>query len=602
MLLQDFSGGLNTRVAPSLIAPNESQVFTNIDASSGSIRPLKDKTLHTADVNKYFTYYYANSEFYSKTAESSFVEYRDLLYITNLNSYPTKYGGTNEYRLGIVKPAVKPTAAYVASGTTPYGVKFGTETTGDLQVGTYNYIVVHKATTDIIKITRFSTTLDPMGAIRIYYSLTGATSVDIYREYDDTYRLVTTATTSFYYTDILFDIEANTELPTLPELPGGDYTYAYTYYNSSDGSESAPSPISDLVTGSEGKISITFSGASADLQVDKIRLYRLGGAVTQYSLLVELPNDIVDYTDITLDIDLAGNTILDTITYDPAPTGLKYLVESYAMLFGAVGDKLYYSNIALPNAWPATNFLDFEDNITGIGAIQNGLLVFTKLKTYIVTGNSPETFSKYLLDSSQGCLSHYTIQFVRGTLLWLSEDGICTSSGGLVEVLTQNKLGKITLTGIQNAQVHDGIYYLLHSTGMLVLDFRYNLMVRKVVCDANWIGAYFDKLFLQYADNLYETCSSETPLEYHYKSGVLTEGQYTNYKIFKDFYIKYNGSINLKLYIDGTKVNDVNLTGNRCYNLKAVSHANGYGLEIEIQGTGEVSEIQYTALGRQNGK
>lgn len=502
MLLQDFSGGLNTRVAPSLIAPNESQVFTNIDASSGSIRPLKDNTLHTTGISKYFTYYYAKAQFYSKDTESSFTEYRDVLYITNFDGNPTKYDGVNEYRLGIVKPTVKPTVAYAAP-------------------------------------------------------------------------------------EVLLD---------------GDYTYTYTYYNSSDGTESAPSPISDLIVGSDGPISISFDAPSLDPQVDKIRLYRLGGAVTQYSLLIELPNAPVDYIDTTLDIDLAGSTTLETIGYDPAPTGLKYLVESYAMLFGAVGDKLYYSNIALPNVWPATNFLDFDDDITGIGAIQNGLLVFTKLKTYIVTGNSPETFSKYLLDSSQGCLSHYTIQFVKGTLLWLSEDGICTSSGGLVEVVTQNKLGKIALTGVQNAQVHDGVYYLLHSTGMLVLDFRYNVIVRKAVCNASWIGKYFDKLFLQYADNLYESCSSETPLEYHYKSGVLTEGQYTNYKIFKDFYIKYNGDINLKLYIDGTKVNDVNLTGNKCYNLKAVSHAKGYGLEIEIQGTGEVSEIQYTALGRQNGK
>lgn len=505
MLLQDFSGGLNTRLAPSLIAPNESQVFTNIDASSGSIRPLKDNTLYTTGINKYFTYYYAKSQFYSKTTESSFVEYRDILYMTNLEGNPTKYDGVNEYRLGIAKPTVKPVLSHVAPE----------------------------------------------------------------------------------------------DMVTYPE---GDYTYTYTYYNSIDGTESAPGPISDLVTGSDGPINILFDAPSPDPQVDKIRLYRLGGAVTQYSLLVELPNAPVDCTDTTLDIDLAGSTTLETITYDSAPTGLKYLVESYAMLFGAVGDKLYYSTIALPNVWPATNFLDFDDVITGIGAIQNGLLVFTKFKTFIITGNSPETFSKYLLDSSQGCISHYTIQFVKGTLLWLSEDGICSSSGGLIEVVTKDKLGKIALTGIQNAQVHDGVYYLLHSTGMLVLDFRYNSMIRKVVCNASWIGTYFDKLFLQYTDNLYEACSSETPLEYHYKSGVLTEGQYTNYKIFKDFYIKYNGDINLKLYIDGRKMNDINLTGNKCYNLKAVNHASGYGLEIEIQGTGEVSEIQYTALGRQNGK
>ena len=77
MLLQDFSGGLNTRVAPSLLQANEAQVYTNIDNAKGSITPVLGNTSVTTGIDKYFTWYYSGEEFISSATESSFVEYRN---------------------------------------------------------------------------------------------------------------------------------------------------------------------------------------------------------------------------------------------------------------------------------------------------------------------------------------------------------------------------------------------------------------------------------------------------------------------------------------------------------------------------------------------
>ena len=54
--------------------------------------------------------------------------------------------------------------------------------------------------------------------------------------------------------------------------------------------------------------------------------------------------------------------------------------------------------------------------------------------------------------------------------------------------------------------------------------------------------------------------------------------------------------------MDGEVVIDKELSGNTTANLKALDKAKGYGLEIEISGSGTVYEIEYKALGRQNGK
>jgi hypothetical protein len=271
------------------------------------------------------------------------------------------------------------------------------------------------------------------------------------------------------------------------------------------------------------------------------------------------------------------------------------------MLFGALEDKLYYSDIALPYAWPATNFIDFADTITGIGPVQNGIMVFTKFETYIVTGNSPDTFTKYLIDSSQGCESHYSISFVSNTLVWLSQDGLCASSGGAITIITANSLGKLTLAGVNNSQVFDKVYYLSHENGILCYDFRYNTLVRTMDTTIDWLGSYKDGLWAS-VDGQLKTMLEGEALTYTYKSPMLTEGMYSNLKVYKDFYIKYNGDVTLNLYVDKALVNTKVLTGDTCYNLKALASAHGYGLEIELIGTAEVSEIQFIAEGRQNGR
>lgn len=379
----------------------------------------------------------------------------------------------------------------------------------------------------------------------------------------------------------------------------GTYQYCYTYYNTNDGSESMPSVYSDEIVATDDKINVTIV-ASTDAQVTNIRLYRLGGSLTSMVLVTTLANTSVTYTDSISDIDVDG-TILDSFGNGQAPSGLKYLTEAGAMFFGSIGDKLYYTDIAYINNWNPFYFIDFADEITGIGQAQNGLMVFTKYKTYIITGNSPLTLSKYLLNANQGCVLHKTIKYSSNTLAWLSTDGICLSAGGEIQVITRDKLGKLSLSPIC-AAVYDDVYYISHSTGTLVLDFRYGVIFRTLDFKMDGMHVANDVLYGSYNSKLYSLGTSEDSLSMTYKSPKLSDGALTNIKNYKTIYVYSTGNITFKVYIDDELlVNKLLADGLNEVKLPQANRLGQY-IQFEVTGTGTILEIEYKVEMRQNGR
>lgn len=610
MLLKDFSGGKNTRVAPSLLQPNEAQIYTNVDNENGSLRSILGHIDTGITVSKYFTYFYADSEWVSRATEAEFVEYRDKLYISSSGELVEYSGGTSS-TLGISGPS----SNLIPSDVTLNGIYIagsGDPASGDLKPGTYRYRVLVYVNALNAWVEKSYSYISPYGEslfrVGIEIGLSGAPFatgdfVRLYRELDGTYRFLTGTTwnnTPIKYIDQVHNIGNNEKEP---ESSKGTYNYVYTYYDSITGTESPPSlPSADIVS-TVSNIKISNIIASSDPKVDSIRVYRIGGSLTEYTLVKTLSNVSGSFVDQLSDINAAGEHILDSVNNNKPIPGLRYITEAYAMLFAAKGDKLYYSDIAKPYAWPAANFIDFDGNITGIGVVSNGLIVFTKYKTYIIIGNSPETFTKYQLSGSQGCIAHNTVQFVDNSLIWVSTDGICTTSGGLITVLSQAKVGKLTFFETYGSAVLDNVYYLNYYTidggAIIAFDFRYNKIIRDLEFTGNMIVSKRDNLYQHYNGTLRQLLVGE-PLEFHYKSPILTDGAYSNFKTYKDIYIKYNGTFVFKVYVDGVLKNTINLTGDSVYNLKVGATSKGYGIEFEIIGTGEVSEIEYRLMERQD--
>jgi hypothetical protein len=114
-------------------------------------------------------------------------------------------------------------------------------------------------------------------------------------------------------------------------LLDGTYQYCYTYYNTSDGTESKPTPYSVEIpiTLKQMEVSVI---ASTDPQVDAIRLYRLGGVLPSMTLVTTLTNTTQTYIDNIIAEDVDGH-VLDSFSFGQAPSGLRYLTENNAMLF-----------------------------------------------------------------------------------------------------------------------------------------------------------------------------------------------------------------------------------------------------------------------------
>jgi hypothetical protein len=496
--LNHFNGGLSTRIAPHLINTNEAQVYTNVDVTGVSLRPLKGDTDEAKTVAKYMFNF--NDGWVSSTSYKTYVEFQEKLYYTNGSGRPQKSSdGNTWYNLGIVKPAAAPTIA-----------------------------------------------LDGAGPLT------------------------------------------------------GTYQYCYTYYNNNDGTESQPSALSSELVTSSNRVNITLV-ASTDAQVTNLRLYRVGGNLSQFGLVAQFDNTLGIYRDDIADIDIPGD-VLDSYNNKEAPTGLKYLTEANAMFFGAVGDKLYFSDVAYVDYWSEFYFIDFDREITGIGNTPNGLLVFTKYHTYIVTGNSPTTLSKYLLSGAQGCLLHKSIQSLSNSIIWLSSDGVCVSVGGDIQVATREKLGKLTINGPKCSAVYDDTYYLSYTNGTLILDSRFGGVISESTAKYDGLHITNDILYASIGNKLYSVGTSTSSNSLEWMSPLISEGAMTMLKNYKNIYINNTGDLTFKVYIDGQLVGTKQLnSGIEEFKLPQQERL-GYTIQFQVTGTGTLREIEYKAEGRQNGR
>ena len=398
-------------------------------------------------------------------------------------------------------------------------------------------------------------------------------------------------------------IEAPTSAPTYTTGAGnltGTYRYCYTYYNSADGTESEPSPYTGDIVLSSNNVTLTFI-SSTNAQTDSIRIYRIGGNISVMSLVDTIPNTTTSYTDNIADNAIDG-LILASSTNGMPPAGIKYLTLHNAMLFGAVGDKLYFSKIGQPNAWSEFDFIDFDYNITGMGVTPNGLVVFTENTSHIILGNTADTFSKFLLSDKIGCIEHRTVKSMSNVLVWLSTSGICISSGSSINTISRDAIDFNTFGTPKCAEVIDDIYYLAFSDKMLVFDNRFGRTFYTIDLIAEALAVYNGKLWFNSVGLLYQFNAGTTKRTMHYKSPVLIEGYYSMVKYYNTIYVYSIGQLEFKVYIDNTLVLTYQLTdGGNEIKLPQINKL-GYSIQFEVTGTGSLYEIEYKVEGRQNGR
>jgi len=628
-----------------MLGLNEAVIYNNVDNEPGTLRPVKSKVASAITTERFAYFYESGNQWFSSAAKRDYLEFQNALYYTD------RVSGLFYHRNGLTSNAsiTKPTAAPVLASTTapaaPTAATALVETSGsaDIPAQEHSYMFVNVGaeyysegliivvdletgeartpsdfdfdTSTAIAEDAYANVTNGYNGLAIVYSfetgrkvtfskVTGATygpgGINVYRLYEGEWRLVgNLANASATLVDDTYDISANDALDSSKVGPlKGVYQYVYTFYNATRGVESGPSPVSSESADTFGRITVSSLGASPDPQVTHKRLYRVGGNLAEFTRVVELPVATTSYADSIKDSEVEG-TILPTEIYDPAPAGLKYIAESYAMLFGAVGTNLRFTPVGAPDAWPEEYAILFDATITGIAPVANGVLVFTKYKTHLVTGTGPLSLSSQLLSSDQGCVSHDSVQVKAGAAIWASTDGLCTSAGDYVAVITKDKLGKLTLDPVDSI-LFDEVYYCLESSGsILAFDTRYGSIFKRLTLGVSALTKGLDTLYGWANGVQHKLFASDSFESMSWKSPRFIEGRATENKTYKKVYIYSKGLIIINVYINDVLVCTKQLDSEDGHVIQVPQvFQRGFFIQFEITGTGEVYELEYEATRR----
>lgn len=228
----------------------------------------------------------------------------------------------------------------------------------------------------------------------------------------------------------------------------GDYSYVYTVVDE-EGIESVPSPTYN-VTATNQDIVINFGSDTVTETVEFRKIYRTGGNNPTFNLIGEVPSGTNTFTDNTRDIDVSRIELTSFDAYAP-PTNLQYLEEANGTLWGAVGDRVYFSINGRPEFWNPLDYIVLNDTCTGIGVYRDTVLAFTDGDCYVIGGFSRDTITQERLPFNEGCLNNASISNITEFVVWTSKNGVCVYNGSTITVATKNILSWFTKTRIGTA-------------------------------------------------------------------------------------------------------------------------------------------------------
>lgn len=375
----------------------------------------------------------------------------------------------------------------------------------------------------------------------------------------------------------------------------GTYSYVMTYYNSTLQVESGPTPISADIAPTAQQVQLTGLDVSADPQVDQKRIYRVGGAVSSYLLVNTITNATTVYVDNKADDDLGAAISTSDPVYLPAENGFTHIAEYNGMLFAASGNDLRFTPVLVPTAWPATYSLKYPRPVIGSAKVPNGLLVLTDSATYLVTGTNPDNLASRIVDTVQGCTAWQSIREFGNIAVWTSKYGICVSSGGEAEVISRDKLGPVAFAPLSSAVV-DRVYYLLNSDGVITaMDSRYSLVFYEIDADVNSLASKVDELYGWTADAVYKLLDpTADPLSMTWESPHYIEGGYSELKGYKKVYAAVEGTLTIKIYLDGVLTNTHTVTDDLTAELAVTqTEQRGSHISFVVTGTGTLHELEW---------
>ena len=230
------------------------------------------------------------------------------------------------------------------------------------------------------------------------------------------------------------------------------YEYVYCYYNSTTGHISSPTPVS-ASTGiftSKLNVSVTLT-ASTDPQVTNIKVFRTTDSAPTGSTggtFFELPtspypNTSGPITDNATDITLNAFSVAPIPTFNDPPPPAAGCVYFSGRIWMFTGNKVWFTGLeeilsgvpeeCVPSG-TAGNYWSFDQPVQGLGVCGTNtnqtLLIFCGGRVYGITGNTLDTFERFLISNRRGCRNRKTITMMGGICAWLDSAGQVWAANG----------------------------------------------------------------------------------------------------------------------------------------------------------------------------
>ena len=139
----------------------------------------------------------------------------------------------------------------------------------------------------------------------------------------------------------------------------------------------------------------------------------------------------------------------------------KNITNVGGIFFASNGSQVRFSHFNNPHSWPVIGYVEVDGEVNGVIEYFGEGLVFTNNSTYRIRGSHPEQMSIVKLPDNQGLPSSYrkTLTVVDGTVIWISNDGICMYDSGSIRVLSLNKFDEFPILNNPVGCAQDRIVY-----------------------------------------------------------------------------------------------------------------------------------------------
>jgi len=281
---------------------------------------------------------------------------------------------------------------------------------------------------------------------------------------------------------------------------------------------------------------------------------------------------------------------------------LNGLIESSNLFYAFKDNRLYVSDYGNPNSWPASGFLDFDQDITGLGTLGSELVVFTEYGMYRVFGTDPSLLKKVQIPTTEGVKNgaRKTITKFQSGIFFAGLNGICFYNGQTVKRVTQENLATFSLPDSTASNNHGGYledtYYLIGTSGTgYKLDMKGAAILSRTTQNAS-------NLFFRGSDNtLYANTGTISDPSGTRQNFTVTTRKFSGGDINKEKFF-YNVSLTaqgftgtINVLVDGTQT-DTFSVGTEVADLDRTFYLSearqGNGIQIQLSNcTGQVNRI-----------